>query len=97
MPFGDHRSVPGGMGDRQGYDQAILLLDLAKKQGANQQEQAALQGLLTFLQQKAQSCEGAKLRRRYCFLSCDFARFASLRFRLLGLHSPIYAILRLRC
>jgi tetratricopeptide (TPR) repeat protein len=38
---------------RQAADQAALLLEAAKQQGANQEEQAALQGLLVFLDGKA--------------------------------------------
>lgn len=38
---------------QQAAGEAQTLLDLAKQQGANQQESAALQGLLDFLQQKA--------------------------------------------
>jgi tetratricopeptide (TPR) repeat protein len=38
---------------RQAADQAAILLEQAKQQGANQDEQAALQGLLVFLEGKA--------------------------------------------
>jgi tetratricopeptide (TPR) repeat protein len=38
---------------RQAADQAALLFEAAKQQGANQEEQAALQGLLVFLEGKA--------------------------------------------